>query len=289
MIIFSEAGTQATTYIAGQLHRLTEEAKLNDIKICYIPENFDDFSAHDSLAWCPYFDTEIPGFIVGYIPTKERYQELYDAALEHNVKLINSPEESNRIMDFEEFYPLIKDLTPESWIVKDLNELEHNLPYPLFVKGVIKSQKEKGWNACVAQNLEELKEKCAQLFKLDYSARNKAILRRVLDLKHTEKTPAGFPMGREFRVLLFNHKVIDYGYYWMTHGHADVLSAEEEQAVKTLAEEASQRIGVPLAVIDIGQDVSGKWWVIETGDPQFCAVTHIPGHVFWQHLKTYVV
>lgn len=232
---------------------------------------------------------ETPGFLVGFIPTKQRYQELYDAALTHNVRLINSPEESNRIMDFEEFYPLIQDLTPESWVVKSKEDLNQDFPFPLFVKGAIKSKKEKGWNACIANDKKELKSKCNDLFKRDYSARNKAVLRRVLDLKYTDKTPAGFPMGREYRVLLYNHEVIDYGYYWMLEGDSNDLLPDEEKIVKQLAKEASEKIGVPLAVIDIGQDINNKWWVIEAGDPQFCGVTHIPGHVFWQHLKIHLV
>jgi hypothetical protein len=291
LIVFSEADSNPRTYIANQLHRLTMEARLNDIKICYIPTDFEDedsLDAESALSWCPHYVEETPGFVVGYIPTVKRYQELYDAALTHNVRLINSPEESNRIMDFEEFYPLIKDLTPESWVVKDKEDLNQDFPYPLFVKGAIKSQKEKGWAACVANDQKELNAKCKNFFSWNYSARNKAILRRVLDLKYTEKTPAGFPMGREFRVLLYNHKMIDYGYYWMLEGEGK-LSPDEEKIVQELAEEASRRIGTPLAVIDIGQDVNDKWWVIETGDPQFCAVTHIPGHVFWQHLKNCLV
>lgn len=95
-------------------------------------------------------------------------------------------------------------------------------------------------------------------------------------------------MGREFRVMLHNHKVIDYGSYWQLHGAMDILNDDEEKEVKALAEEASRRIGTPLAVIDIGQDINDKWWVIEAGDPQFCAVTHISGHVFWQYMKDVV-
>lgn len=288
MIVFSEDNVNRRSYMAQQLHRLTNEARQNDIKVCYIPADFDESTAEESLAWCPYCVQETPGFVIGYIPTELRYQQLYDAALTHNVRLINSPDEMNRIMDFEQFYPLIQDLTPKSWIIHQKDELMQDFEYPLFIKGAIKSQKEKGWDACVAHNLDELKKKCAPFFKMSYSARNKAVLRKIINLKHTEKTPAGFPMGREFRVMLFNHKVIDCGYYWMTHGISDSVTAEEDKAIRELAEEASRRIGTPLAVIDIGQDTDNKWWVIETGDPQFCAVTHIPGHIFWQHLKSKV-
>lgn len=289
MIVFSEANSNNKAYLAQQLCRLTSEAQLNDIKVCFIPEDFDDVNADDALAMCPFFESEAPGFLVGYIPTEKRYQELYNAALKHNVRLINSPEESNRIMDFEEFYPLIKDLTPESWVVKTQDDLNLDFPFPLFVKGAIKSQKEKGWTACTATNQEELQQRCEQFFKWDYSAKNKAILRRILELKYEETTPSGFPMGREYRVMLYRNKVIDYGYYWMTQHHFSKLNSEEEKLVKELAEEASRRINVPLAVVDIGQDIHDKWWVIETGDPQFCGVTHISGHVFWQTLKNNIL
>jgi hypothetical protein len=247
-------------------------------------------SAGDALAWCPYFDTETLGFVAGYIPTERRYIQLYHAALEHNVRLINSPEQSNTIMDFEKFYPLIQDLTPKSIVVNNTKDLKNlDIGFPLFIKGAIKSEKEKGWDACVAVNKTDLKKKCEVMFRRNYSARNKAVLRQIIPLKHTQKTPAGFPMGREFRVMLYQNQVIDYGYYWMTHEKKDVPTQSEDRLIRELAVEASTRCGTPLTVVDVGQDVDDKWWVIEMGDPQFCGVTHISGHVFWQHLKQHMV
>lgn len=289
MIVFSEARAVAHSYIDQQIVRLTEEAKQNDIKVCFIPEDFDEVSAGDALAWCPYFQEETLGFVAGYIPTEQRYKQLYHAALEHNVRLINSPEQSDTIMDFEKFYPLIQDLTPESFVVNNLQDLKQlDMDFPLFIKGAIKSEKEKGWDACVAVNKTDLKKKCEAMFRRTYSARNKAVLRKIIPLKHTQKTPAGFPMGREFRVMLYQNQVIDYGYYWMTHGKKDTPSESEDKIIRELAVEASKRCGAPLIVVDVGQDIDNKWWVIETGDPQFCGVTHISGHVFWQHLKRMV-
>jgi len=288
MIVFSEASTSPRHHLATQISRLTEEAKQNDIKVCYIPEDFDTCTAAEALEWCPYFDTPTPGFFLGYIPTPGRYEQLYEAALEHNVRLINSPDESDRTMDFERFYPLITDLTPESWVVKRKQDLKPDFPFPLFVKGAIKSRKEHGWKACVAENKKELKEKCAELWRYKYTARNKAVLRRIIDLKHTEKTPAGFPLGREFRVILYNNEVVGYSYYWSDFA-SDKLTQEEERQVTNLARLASIRIGAPLVTIDVGQDTDDKWWVIEAGDPQFCALTHVHSHLFWQYLKNNVV
>lgn len=137
MIVFSEAGTSPRTFMEQQIARLTAEAQQNDIKVVHIPESFEFNSALDALCWCPTAFEETTGFVIGYIPSEKRYQEIYDAALQHNIRLINSPEESNRIMDFECFYPLIEDLTPESWIIKSEKDLKRDFEYPVFIKGLL--------------------------------------------------------------------------------------------------------------------------------------------------------
>lgn len=193
-------------------------------------------------------------------------------------------------MDFEGFYPIINDLTPPSWILKSLDDVKACDKFPVFIKGAIKSRKEDGWNACIASSQEELSQKISPYLRTSsILSRGKAIAREIIPLKHTQKTPIGFPMGREFRVLLCNNEVLGYDYYWMHKDEHAVLSPDEEKQVKELAIEVSKRLCAPLIVVDIGQDINDKWWVIEVGDPQFCGVTHMPGHIFWQKILQYMV
>src|SRR6185369_5961420 len=116
-------------------------------------------TAENALAYVPAFDERLPGVWVGYIPSYERYEAIYQAALNHNVQLVNSPLEYRRAMEFDQFYPLLAELTPKSLIVEDvaqIAEVERELGYPVFVKGAVKSDKEAGWKAVVATNTLEL-------------------------------------------------------------------------------------------------------------------------------------
>lgn len=49
----------------------------------------------------------------------------------------------------------------------------------------------------------------------------------------------------------------------------------------SLAKEAARRAGIPFVIVDIGQQESGAWTVIEVGDAQFAGTGHIPLLPLW--------
>jgi carbamoylphosphate synthase large subunit len=66
-------------------------------------------------------------------------------------------------MEFDRFYPLLGELTPKSRTVtlpERVASAARKLGFPLFVKGAVKSNKEQGWRACIAENMRELTYVC---------------------------------------------------------------------------------------------------------------------------------
>lgn len=281
MIVLSEAIEQVEASASSKENQLlTGATQLLGCKVYSIPRDFERCVTAENALWhIPKCTQKIAGLWIGYIPELERYEAIYNAALDKNIKLLNTPLPHKTAMEFDLFYPYLQGLTPESITITstaECAEATNKLGFPLFIKGAIQSRKRQGWKACVANNQEELLKLTEWLLTLKYGSRDRVIVRKLVSLRSTCKAPNGFPMGREFRVFLYNNKVLEYGYYWDTKNELSKLSTQEEKAVLDLAILASKRLNVSYISIDIGQLDTGEWIVIEVGDAQFAGLGHIP-------------
>ena len=284
IIDFTEDSPKLEESFAARSEKILADAsRLYGAKVYAIPLNFEDSDGADNaLDLLPNQDNAV-GMIAGFIPSRERYEELYNAALKKGVRILNNPVQSTLAMEFDQFYPYIKDITPESVVIENIGDLDKakKLGYPLFTKGAIKSLKEDGWKACVVDNDIDLEDRFIYFMKREF-ARNKMIARKVVNLRHTKFTAQGFPIGREYRTVWLNEQLVGYGYYWQ---HSDcklaLLISNEEIAMLTKAKEAVKRLNVPFLVVDVGQKEDFEWIVIETGDPQFSGMVQIPHFKFW--------
>ena len=124
-----------------------------------VPPDFEECgTAENAMVYMPDFDPPVAAVVAGYIPAPDHYAEVYEAAAAKGVRLVNRPAQFETAMEFDKFYPLLGELTPESAVISSLDELAvsaSRLPFPLFVKGAIKSNKDQGWAACVASNAGE--------------------------------------------------------------------------------------------------------------------------------------
>lgn len=209
--------------------------------------------------------------LCGFIHTSDDYAELYAALAAKNLMLINSPAEYVRCHSLAAAYPHIRGLTPESVIVKDIGAVAESawrLGFPLFIKGAVQSRKDRGWDACVARSIKEAQEIVADLLDAYSYSEGNVLLRKLVPLRHRLKREDGFPIAREFRVLLHEGTPIGMGHYWPEEDSLAELAANEREAIEALAREAAERLRVPFLAVDIAQREDGKWIIIETGDPQ---------------------
>jgi len=289
MIVLSEATTQrGATASARENQTATETARILGIPVHYIPEEIPHgFTAKDCLAYIPTQLDETTGIWIGFIPTPERYAEIYQAALSKGIRLVNTPEEHLRSQEFDRAYPFLTDLTPESRIITSATECRDvvsGLGLPLFVKGVIQSRKSRGWKACVAESVSEFERLTEALLSMEGRTRGRVVARKLVNLRHSQTSPEGFPFGREFRVFLYHHHILDLGYYWEGDDPLETLTPDENLQVRALAHDAASRLKVPFLAVDIGQLESGQWIVIEVGDGQFSGYSKIPVLRLWNQI-----
>jgi hypothetical protein len=201
---------------------------------------------------------------------------------------VNSPEQHLVAMEFDRAYPALQSLTPRSLVIRSLDECAgagKQLGYPVFVKGAVKSYKEVGWAACVAEDEAGLRALAEKLLAREPRSRGRVIVRELVRFRSIDSDFSGFPIGREYRVFVYGEAVIACGFYWDDYTGAVPLAPVEEKTVRELAKEAARRLAVPFLAVDVGQLESGDWIVVEVGDGQFSGLSHVPVLEFWGKLK----
>lgn len=289
IVVFSETSKHASSPNALENQAITEAARLFGCRIYTIPSDFEEcLTAENALAYVPQFDQDVLAVWVGFIPTYERYNAVYQAAIRRNIYLVNTPDQYRRAMEFDQFYPLLGDLTPRSMVIdgaEQLDLVERELGYPVFIKGAVKSDKEIGWNAVVAYDESELRSIVERILHQQERSRGKAIVRKLVQLNVLDKAPNGFPVAREYRVFLYKSEVLARGFYWDIE--PPPLTLQEDAEILHLARTAAHLIDTPYLAVDIAQLSTGEWIVIEVGDAQFCGLSHVPVLELWSKVKNF--
>jgi hypothetical protein len=290
VVVLSEASVVNRESLDWQeLYSVTETARMLGCTVYPIPHDFEVCeTAENALAYMPEFDPPVAGVWVGFIPTEQRYSEIYHAAHAKGVQLLNTPEQHQTIMEFDRYYPLIEGLTPKSIVLTSLEEcsrVENEIGFPVFVRGAVKSNKVQGWEACVANTLDELIPIAEGVLQREYRSRGKIVVRELVALRQTGEPSWGFPVTREYRAFVHCGEILAYSFYWDEYTDPQPLTPDEHMAVKRLVREASDRLNIPFIIVDVGQVETGEWIIIECGDAQCAGLSQIPVLELWSKIK----
>src|SRR4051794_1467159 len=128
-----------------QIRRIREVAMVLGCAVYTIPPDFERCETGETALWhVPSRSATEVAVWAGYVPSRERYKEIYDAALAKNIKLVNDPEQHRMAMELDVAYPFLEGLTPESLTLRSPAECAaagDRLGYPIFVKGAVQSRK----------------------------------------------------------------------------------------------------------------------------------------------------
>lgn len=292
MIVLSETSDPLPDS-AGRdnLHTATAIAKIYGFAVYHIPPDLaaGQTAAH-ALAHIPPSSDCTPGLWLGNIPSPERYRAIYNAAQNKGIWLLNSPDQHRTIQEFDQAYPHLHGLTPHSIVITDSAQCRAaiaQLGLPVFVRGAVQSRKRQGWDACVATTLDQAERLSEQLLRQlpDYS-RGRVLLRQLVNLRHDGRSPGGFPLGREYRVFVYQQTVLTYAYSWELDAPLKFLDVPDETDMLALALAAARRLDAPYVAIDVAQLDDGRWTVIETSDPQFSGSSQVPQLQFWNAIAS---
>lgn len=183
---------------------------------------------------------------------------------------INTVAEHVRASELSAWYPHLRDLTPESWIYDGhptAAAVLQDASLPLFVKGDRQTSRHRADRA-VARTEAEL-ESVLRLYRDDDILHwQQVVVRKLVQLRHVGgTTPGGLPATFEFRTFWWKGEFVGAGPYWGSSSRFRWTDSERTAALK-VAGQAASRLQVPFLVVDVAQDVNGRWLVIECNDAQ---------------------
>lgn len=179
----------------------------------------------------------------GWMLSYDEYDELEDFINKNNLSLITTKEQYYSAHHMNNWYDIVKDITPETFFFKDLNELVSNLDKldwnEYFIKDSVKSLTTT--RGSIAKSKEEVVEVVKEI-------ENKKGIEGVISLRKVHN----FKKESEIRYFAINGEVFS-----------------PTGTLSNLAIEVAKRFShLSFISIDIIKDEKNKEWLVEIGDGQ---------------------
>jgi hypothetical protein len=218
---------------------------------------------------------------IGPIPD---YPTEFKDKLEMGLRLVNSPTEHALASELENWYPLIRDLTPRTRVFDTLpsaEEVEANFEWPVFMKGSRQTSKHNP-DLSVVQNRSHY-EQASQAYMNDTILHwQKPVIREFVPLMPvTGKVPGKVQPSVEYRSFWWHGKCVGWGRYWY---QVKPYDCHDTEAGLAIAQQAATRLKVPFLVVDFAKTAEGRWIVIECNDAQESGYAGIPPQVLWRQV-----
>ncbi|WP_375771952.1 ATP-grasp domain-containing protein [Archangium gephyra] len=211
-----------------------------------------------------------------------RYREL--AA--EGIHLVHSPEQHLLASELPHWYPRLEGLTPRSLWFDELPDAEtvgRELGWPVFVKGERQTSRHRK-SLSILEGPEDFRRAMEEYARDRILHWQRVVCREFRPLRRVEEgAPDRIPSSFEFRTFWWRGELVGWGHYWW-QGSPYAASAEEQQAALAVAREAVRRLAVPFLVVDVAQEVSGRWLVIECNDGQESGYAGISPFTLWRNI-----
>jgi hypothetical protein len=260
---------------ARQLRVAVEAARQSDLRVVPLPWPFPEPEG--------VLPDHLPGDLAVYcgpIPQRpEHYASLERALVGRGARLVNTAAASEQATRIELWHDRLGELTARTVVVRGPADLSAaaELGFPLFIKGLVKSAKELGLEACLARDADALDARARGAWRREQTV----VAREYLPLRYAGETMMEFPHGREYRFVLLDRAVLASAFYW---DGTDPFAGEDTPP-QSLALSAAECLDARLLAVDIGQLDDRSWRVIEVGDAQHTALGHIAPHLYWTTLR----
>lgn len=221
-------------------------------------------------------ETKEQGIYRGWMLRPKQYKQLYEALLDKNIELINTPDAYKFCHYLPENYEAIKTVTPKTTFKPltpdfDIKNFEEELDVfdnqPIVIKDYVKSQKHYWAKACFIpdasdrQKAETVIRKFIELQDEDFN--EGLVFREFVELEQlTNHAQSGMPLTKEFRVFIKNGEVMTVFKYW---DEGDYENAEPEiESFRDIFTSVKSRF----FTMDIAKKKNGDWIIVELGDGQ---------------------
>ncbi|WP_238860176.1 ATP-grasp domain-containing protein [Clostridium sp. YIM B02569] len=226
----------------------------------------------------------------GWMLKPKNYECLYKKLAKKNYYLINNPEEYVNTHYLPKWYKHLEGLTPKTkWsnsapnkeetidILKDFGD------EPVIVKDYVKSRKHEWYKSCYIENAAAT-DKALQVVDNFINGQGEdlnqgIVLREFVNLESIgfhEKS--GMPISNEFRLFIYNYKVICTIGYWDGKG-----INEYPEFVNEISEKL-KNVKSNFFTVDIAKKTNREWIIMELGDGQVSGLQDYEVKGFYKNL-----
>jgi len=240
------------------------------------------------LPWTLNRATIPPGtLVVGRYSVLPYYYELVSELAYNNSELINSRAEHDYVADVGAYALDLGELTPKTW--RAMSDVPKDIG-PLVLKGATNSKKHQWRTHMYAANWDEGITVFGRLCEDSLIGSQQIYIRQYVPLVRLGETITGLPITKEFRFFVLNNKVIASTFYWSSYNE-DIV--EQGHKIPDVSEvpleflnEVKSRLSpsVMFYAVDVAQDVTGRWWVIDVNDGQMSGLSGINPRHFYSEL-----
>lgn len=233
----------------------------------------------------------------GWMLKPKQYSMLYEALLQKNYRLVNSPGQYQNCHYLPDSYQFIKGLTPKTvWLKLSNQSLDSDKLFkaiepfgkaPLIIKDFVKSQKHYWDTACFipsAADKDKVLSVISTFLELQDTDLNEGlVIREFIELNDlTIHSKSGMPLKEEYRLFFVEGKLVGCYDYWEEGEYA-----ADTQPPLDFFTRIARKVDSHFFSMDIAKTKGGEWIIIELGDAQ---VAGLPDKVnrneFYQRLKS---
>lgn len=211
---------------------------------------------------------------------------------------INSAADYYWCKNLQDWYEDLAEFTFETWF--DFTQVPKDTP--LVLKGSTNSRKDLWSTHMFAEDKQQAVQVLCNLQDDGLLGMQKHIIRRFQPLVTYDYGPHGVPITKEYRAFCLGNKILEVGYYWHNHTDlvAEILSVDEDflnlphlkpypfvqQIANKVAEVRGERM---FYVVDVAQDPSGKWWLVEVNSGEMSGLACCRPDVLYKNLHAGLV
>jgi len=223
-------------------------------------------------------------FIIGRYSVLPYFRELEQDIEKLGGRLINNHYDHEYVADLQNWYYDFEDLTPKTWF--RLEDVPQNAPGPFVLKGAINSRKQLWRTHMFAKTRQDVMDVYFRLMDDSLLQHQGIYIREYENFKqYSVNSITGCPIAREFRIFVCNGDVMAKGFYWSQFDDAEEISAND--IPNSLIYDIIDRVAGKsnFFIVDVAEDTSGRWRVVEFGDAQMGGLSCCDPHELYKNLK----
>jgi hypothetical protein len=241
------------------------------------------------LATPTRLDIDYGDLVIGRYSVLPFYREQERDVMHVGAGLINTYAEHKYAADLGLWIKDLEGDTPQTWVSGNFADLPDDKMFVL--KGETNSKKFLWDTHMFAGGKDEVGAVLGRLLDDSLISEQTIYVREYVPLVTYIQGLHGLPITKEFRVFVYDKCVVEAGFYWASHA-VDIedsgkkIPSPREIPIDWL-NSVIERIGtkIPFYAVDVAQDQTGKWWVIDLNDGQMAGLSMIDPDIFYSKLK----